>query len=82
LLDSGWPLDDADDMVLVEQRTEQQMDRREQQRKAVEAHEDARVDDILARLHSSGIEQLSAEDRAILQRASERYRTKRRTSID
>lgn len=82
LLDSGWPLDDADDMVLVEQRTEQQHERREQQRRAIEATEDARVDDILARLHVSGIEQLSSEDRAILERASQRYRTKRRGAID
>jgi Zn-dependent protease len=79
LLDSGWPLDDADDMVLVEQRTELQLERREQQRKAVEANEDARVDDILARLHASGMEHLSPEDRAILERASERYRTKHRS---
>jgi Zn-dependent protease len=75
LLDGGWSLDDVDEMVLVEQRTEYQ---HEHQKKAIEASEDARVDDILERLYVSGIEQLSEEDRAILERASERYRTKRR----
>lgn len=78
LLDGGWPLDDIDDMVLVEQRAEQQQERREQQRQAMEASEDDRVDDILARLHLSGIDQLSPEDRAILERASQRYRTRQR----
>jgi hypothetical protein len=35
--------------------------------------EDARVDDILARLHDTGLSQLSRGNR-ILQRASERYK--------
>lgn len=36
--------------------------------------EEARLDDVLARLHLSSIEQLSIEDRQLLERASERYR--------
>lgn len=39
-----------------------------------EEEEEWRADDILARLHQSGMRALSAEDRAILQRVSRRYR--------
>jgi stage IV sporulation protein FB len=41
-----------------------------------EEEEEWRADDILARLHSSGMRSLSAEDRAILQRVSQRYRNR------
>ena len=49
----------------------------EQNRRAQEAVEDARVDDILARLHDSSWDALSPEEIAILQRASQRYRRRR-----
>ena len=42
-----------------------------------EAIEDARVDDILARLHDSSWDALSPDEIAILQRASQRYRRRR-----
>lgn len=73
LLDVAWDEDEDDDGVLVEHqpRTLEQ-DRRQQ-----EAVEDARVDDILARLHDSCWEELSAEEIAVLQRASQRYRRRR-----
>jgi hypothetical protein len=41
-----------------------------------EEEEEWRADDILARLHTSGMRSLSAEDKAILQRVSQRYRNR------
>ena len=45
-----------------------------------EASEDARVDDILARLYDSSWDALSAEEIAVLQRASQRYRRRRHSA--
>ncbi|HVT29961.1 MAG TPA: site-2 protease family protein [Lacipirellulaceae bacterium] len=73
LLDTMWATDDEDDGVLVEHQPRSA----EQNRRAQEAVEDARVDDILARLHDSSWEALSAEEIAVLQRASQRYRRRR-----
>jgi hypothetical protein len=70
-----WSLDEDEGGVLVEH---QQTRPREEQRANQEAAEDARVDDILARLHNSNLESLSPEDVALLQRASQRYRRRRR----
>jgi hypothetical protein len=51
--------------------------RRWQQRQARrEAEEDLRVDSILARLHSDGLQSLSPAERALLRRASARYRNR------
>ncbi|MCE9608186.1 MAG: hypothetical protein K8U03_25150 [Planctomycetia bacterium] len=44
------------------------------QRARQERDEESRADDILARLHTLGPQALSADDKAILQRVSERYR--------
>ncbi len=41
-----------------------------------ELEEDSRVDDILARLYQEGMQSLTREDRALLQRASVRYRSR------
>lgn len=41
-----------------------------------ELEEDSRVDEILARLYQKGIKSLTREDRALLQRASVRYRSR------
>jgi Zn-dependent protease len=49
--------------------------RRQQQ---IEADEERRVDDVLARLHESGLQTLSDEDRALLDRVSARYRNRLR----
>ena len=74
LLDAMWSSEDEDDDgVLVEHQPRAA----EQNRRAQEAVEDARVDDILARLHDSSWEALSPEEVAILQRASQRYRRRR-----
>jgi Zn-dependent protease len=77
LLDAMWSSDEEDEGVLVEH---QQRTQPEQNQRAQEASEDARVDDILARLHHSSWDALSPEEVAILQRASQRYRRRRRTS--
>ncbi len=76
LLDVMWSSEDDDDGVLVEhQQRPATRDRREQ-----EAVEDARVDDILARLYDSSWDALSPEEIAILQRASQRYRRRRHSA--
>jgi Zn-dependent protease len=48
-----------------------------QRQREVEAEEEARVDDILSRLHQHGIDSLSQEDRSLLDRVSARYRRER-----
>ncbi|MEN1679264.1 MAG: site-2 protease family protein [Planctomycetota bacterium] len=70
--DSIW-LDESDEMVLVEHPADNLHHRRQE---ADEAYEDARVDDILARLHDTSFDELPPEDRAVLQRASKRYRSR------
>ncbi len=78
LEDDAWFRDDSNHMVLVEQHYDQLRERYERKRKAQEDYEDARVDDILARLHLEGFEHLSQDDQAFLRRASRRYRDRRR----
>jgi hypothetical protein len=79
LLDVLWANDEETNGVLVEhqQRTSTEENRREQ-----EAVEDARVDDILARLHGSSWSALSPDEIAVLQRASQRYRKRRHHTED
>jgi Zn-dependent protease len=78
LLDVMWSNEDDDEGVLVEH----QQSRQQQSRRAQEAVEDARVDDILARLHDAGFDALSPEEVDVLQRASERYKQRRRSPDD
>lgn len=66
--------DDEEQAVLVEHQHRQGEPRQQQRHPAQDANEDARVDDILARLHEVSLNQLSREEIEILQRASERYR--------
>jgi hypothetical protein len=75
LLDAMWSSEDEDEGVLVEHQQRQPPGRSEE---AHELSEDARVDDILARLYDSNWDALSPEEVAVLQRASERYRQRRR----
>lgn len=63
--------------VLVEHLQDKQQEALDRKRREQEANEDARVDDILARLHETGLEKLSEEDRAFLKRASRRYQQRR-----
>jgi hypothetical protein len=52
---------------------------KERRRREREASDEARVDEILARLHQCGRSGLSAEEHAILQRVSVRYRNRQRS---
>lgn len=58
----------------IEKRREVRLKRQEE----IEQEEERRVDDILARLHRHGMQSLSAEDRALLERVSARYRSRLR----
>jgi Zn-dependent protease len=53
-------------------------EQRELRRREQEAAEDGRVDEILARVHESGIDSLSNDDRDLLKRVSARYRSRPR----
>jgi len=75
LEDAAWSKEDGDEAVLVEHHHEH---KRDQHRRALEAYEDARVDDILARLHDSSLAELSPEEIDLLQRASQRYKQRQR----
>lgn len=68
--------------VLVEHLQEKQQEALDRKRREREDREDARVDDILARLQEIGFEQLSDEEQAILKRASRRYRQRHQRAPD
>lgn len=80
-LHADW-IDDDRTAVLVEHLQEKQQEALDRKRREREDREDARVDDILARMHEVGFEQLSDEEQAILKRASRRYRQRRQTPED
>jgi stage IV sporulation protein FB len=75
LLDAMWSSDDEEEGVLVEHQQRQPPGKSDH---AQDSSEDARVDDILARLYDSNWDALSPEEVAVLKRASERYRQRRR----
>jgi Zn-dependent protease len=75
LLEAMWASEEDENGVLVEHQQTRQLEERERDQ---EAYEDARVDDILARLHDSSMDSLSPEEVAVLQRASRRYRRRTR----
>lgn len=56
---------------------EQRREARQRRQLEIEAEDERQVDSILARLHELGIEGLSAEERALLQRVSARYRDRK-----
>jgi hypothetical protein len=74
---SGDWIEEDREAVLVEHRQDKQQEVIDRKRREREANEDARVDAILARLNHIGFDQLSDEDRAVLKRASRRYRQRR-----
>jgi Zn-dependent protease len=76
-LSAEWIEDDRA-AVLVEQIQEKQQEALDRKRREREDREDARVDDILARLANVRFDQLSEEEQAVLKRASRRYRERRR----
>jgi len=71
---SGEWEDEDREAVLVEHLQDKQQEALDRKRREHEASEDARVDAILARLRHTSFEQLSEEERAVLKRASRRYR--------
>jgi len=81
--DQSWMaaqwMEEEREAVLVEYQPDKQQEAIDRKRREQEAHEDARVDAILARLQAVGFEQLSEEDRTILKRASRRYRERRQS---
>jgi Zn-dependent protease len=77
LLDAMWSAEEEDEGVLVGHPQRQQP---EQNDGTQETSEDARVDDILARLYNSSWDALSADEVAVLQRASQRYRRRRQST--
>ena len=52
---------------------------RQQKQQIVEQEEERRVDEILARLHETGMDGLSTNDRALLERVSARYRNRQQS---
>ena len=84
--DEGWLVNEWDDedreAVLVEHLQDKQQEAIDRKRRRQEASEDARVDAILARLTDTSLDRLSEEDRAILKRASRRYRQRRSSEDD
>jgi Zn-dependent protease len=75
-LTAEW-LEDDRAAVLVEHLQEKQQEALDRKRREREDREDARVDDILARLRHLRFDELSEEEQAILKRASRRYRQRR-----
>jgi Zn-dependent protease len=79
---SAEPVEDDRTAVLVEHLQEKQQEALDRKRREREDREDARVDDILARLQDISFEQLSDEEQAILKRASRRYRQRHQRASD
>lgn len=71
-----WGKEDRE-VVLVEHLQDKQQEALDRKRREREANEDAQVDAILARLHATGFDNLSDEERACLKRASRRYQRRR-----
>lgn len=80
-LSGDWHDEDRE-AVLVEHLQDKQQEALDRKRREREAHEDARVDAILERLQHISFDQLSDEDRAVLKRASRRYRRRRTNQRD
>jgi hypothetical protein len=57
---------------------EERREARQERQRQIEEDEERRVDDILARLHITGLDGLSLEDRQILDRVSARYRSRQK----
>jgi Zn-dependent protease len=78
--DDWWSGDDEDAVVLVEAtRAAEEQGARRAPPEADDAMEERRLDDVLAKLHVGGLDGLTADERAVLDRASQRLRTRRRT---
>jgi hypothetical protein len=61
---------------ILTQWLHQREQRKLQRQRALEAEEERRVDEILARVHQHGMQSLSDEEQALLKRVSSRYRNR------
>jgi len=73
-LEADWHDDDEAAVVVIEPLHEKQQETIDRKRREREDLEDAEVDHILERLHQVSYAGLSEEERAVLKRASRRYR--------
>ncbi len=83
LEEDDFAVEDLDDEYAEERTLEDEpwlqtpmIERRAPAPEEVEAEEERRVDAILSRLHSQGLESLSSEERELLERVSARYRSR------
>lgn len=58
---------------------DQRRESRQRRQHELELEEEQQVDEILARLHEQGMDSLTSDDRALLERVSARYRSRLRT---
>jgi Zn-dependent protease len=72
--------EDEEELDVIARWREQRQEAKVRRQSELEADEERRVDEILARLHAGGLESLSPEDRAVLERVSARYRSRQRSS--
>ncbi|MEZ6109588.1 MAG: hypothetical protein R3C99_00840 [Pirellulaceae bacterium] len=88
---SPWQVDDDDEEEPftappsagpgpVTRWLEERRQQREARQQAMEAEEERRVDEILARVFDSGLDSLSDDDRSLLDRVSARYRERQQHS--
>jgi Zn-dependent protease len=76
--DDWWSGDDEGAVVLVEAtRAAEEQQVRRSAPEVDDALEERRLDDVLAKLHAGGLEGLTADERAVLDRASQRLRSRR-----
>lgn len=59
---------------------QQRQEAKQRRQREIEAEEERRVDDILSKLHQTGMTSLSDEERALLERVSARYRHRQGSS--
>lgn len=75
-LDEDDSLESLDETTPLEDWIDERQESTRRQREEIEADEEQRVDDILARLHETGMDGLSRQDREFLERVSARYRNR------
>jgi Zn-dependent protease len=70
---------EEDELDLMRQWRDERQEAKQRKQREMEAEEEQRVDEILARLYARGMESLSPDDRALLHRVSARYRDRSRS---
>ncbi len=72
----GLPEPESFEAEHVSEWLQARQEEKQRRQREVEEEEDRRVDEILARLHETGVNGLSSDDRALLDRVSARYRNR------